>query len=176
MPNAPGWFKEMVEYGGIKTLDVGLVPLSRTDPVPSPARPDNMAFPWPGVSRASLTPSPARPDNFSAPGQLPSGRRPAVSATLGGMTAYAATPSVDPGGYGNRAGQRLWHAGNAYRIDQPDVDRSDATIGPVRRIHQPDCHFGICGGAGTSVAPSGGSDRRFSRSSLLTVAPMVTLY
>lgn len=95
MPNAPGWFKEMAEYGGIKTPDVGPVPPSRTDPAPSPARPDNMAFSGPKGQFSVSTPSPARPDNFSAPGQLV-GQKAGSLGNLGGMTAYAATPSVDP--------------------------------------------------------------------------------
>ena len=95
MPNAPGWFKEMAEYGGIKTPDVGPVPPSRTDPTPSPARPDNMAFSGPKGQFSVSTPSPARPDNFSVPGQLV-GQKAGSLSDLFGMVAYAAPASFDP--------------------------------------------------------------------------------
>jgi hypothetical protein len=164
MPNAPGWFKEMAEYGGIKTPDVGPVPPSRTDPAPSPARPDNMAFSGPKGQFSVSTPSPARPDNFSAPGQLV-GQKAGSLGNLGGMTAYAATPSVDP--YADMESRRAsafsaMPATPTASINPTSIAQTPTISAPSVASISPTA-ISASAVAPTSVAPLGGSDRRFSR-------------
>lgn len=175
MPNAPGWFKEMAEYGGIKTPDVGPVPPSRTAPAASPARPDNMAAAGPKGQFSVNSPSPARPDNFSAPGQLV-GQKAGGLGNLGGMTAFAPTPSVDP--YADMESRRA----NAFSAmpATPSASISPTSIAQTPTISAPSLAsisptaISASAVAPTSVAPSVAPTVVSPVKFTPTVAPMVT--
>ena len=119
--------------------------------------------------------SPARPDNFSAPGQLV-GQKAGSLGNLGGMTAYAATPSVDP--YADMESRRA----NAFSAmpATPIASINPTSIAQTPTISAPSvasispAAISASAVAPTSIAPSLAPTVVSPVKFTPTVAPMVT--